>query len=203
MVKYLVQAIAAVLLLVSSTSAHTQLDFDKLAKTFLTPSVTTTRVPSTDPRPVHPLVAGIEFGGTGNNAYDYNDAVEPGEIVRGVTIRAGKRVDGLGIIHQDLRGNPVTLENGARDGGGEPQTLNLGPGEYFTTIEAHTGEKDGRKGISFIKLTTNMNNSISGGTPTNDIGTETAKPGYQIGGFSGKSGDEIDSVAAVWASIKP
>ncbi|KAK1945587.1 hypothetical protein P3T76_002635 [Phytophthora citrophthora] len=205
MVKFLIQAIATVLLLASSTSAHTQLDFDKLAtdaKNYLTPSVTATGTPSTEVRPLHPLVAGIEFGGTGNNAYEYRDAVEPGEIVRGVTIRAGKRVGGVGIIHQDLSGNPKTLLNGARAGGGKSQTLDLGPGEYIKTIEAHTGEKDGRKGISFVKFTTNLGNSVSGGTPTDDIGTETAEEGYQIGGFSGKSGDEIDSVAAIWATLK-
>ncbi|KAL3668946.1 hypothetical protein V7S43_006233 [Phytophthora oleae] len=205
MVKFLFQAIATVLLLASSTSAHTQLDFDKLAtdaKNYLTPSTTVTGAPATEDRPLHPLLSGIEFGGTGNNAYEYRDAVEPGEVVRGVTIRAGKRVDGLGIIHQDLSGNPVTLENGARAGGGDPQTLTLGPGEYIKTIEAHTGAKDGRKGIFYIKFTTNLGNSVHGGTPTNDVGTQTADEGYQLGGFYGKSGDEIDSVAAIWATLK-
>eukprot|EP00644_Phytophthora_capsici_P001557 jgi/Phyca11/129077/e_gw1.81.192.1 len=117
-------------------------------------------------------------------------------------IRAGKRVDGVGIIHQDSSGNPVTLLQGARDEGGTPQTLTLGPGEFIKTIEAHTGDKDGRKGISYLKFTTNLGNSVSGGTPTNDIGTETAEEGYQLGGFFGKSGDEIDSVAAIWATLK-
>ncbi|KAK1941111.1 hypothetical protein P3T76_007817 [Phytophthora citrophthora] len=200
MVKFLFLTLATVLLF-SSTSAHSQVDFDKLvtdATNYLTPS-TTTGAPT---GPVHPLLSGMQFGGTGNKASDYRDAVEPGEVVKGVMIRTGKRVDGVGIIHQDSSGNPVTRLNGARAEGGTPQTLMLGPGEFIKTIEAHTGDKDGRMGISFIKFTTNLGNSISGGTPTNEIGTESAEEGYQLAGFSGKSGDEIDSVAAIWATIK-
>ncbi|KAG3151518.1 hypothetical protein PI126_g10974 [Phytophthora idaei] len=101
-----------------------------------------------------------------------------------------------------VAGEPVTNFVSGRDG--DPQTLTLGPGEYITSIEAHTGEKDGRKRISFIKFTTNKNNYVSGGTLTDDIGKEDApEEGYQIGGFFGKRGDEIDSVAAIWATILP
>ncbi|KAG1689140.1 hypothetical protein DVH05_002778 [Phytophthora capsici] len=204
MKKFFFPTIVTMLLLASSSSARSQVDFEKLAvdaANYLTPG-TTTAAPTTATGPIHPLLSGIEFGGIDNKAFDYRDSVHPGEVVRGVMIRAGKRVDGVGIIHQDSSGNPVTLLQGARDEGGTPQTLTLGPGEFIKTIEAHTGDKDGRKGISYLKFTTNLGNSVSGGTPTNDIGTETAEEGYQLGGFFGKSGDEIDSVAAIWATLK-
>ncbi|KAG2788571.1 hypothetical protein JG687_00018485 [Phytophthora cactorum] len=203
MARFIFLFLATVALVAGSTSA--QLDFGKL-KEYATDFKEQFSNNATDPpagkRPLHGLLSGLEFGGTGNNAYEYRDAVEPGEVVRGVTIRTGKRVHDIGIIHENLAGEPVTNFVSGRDG--DPQTLTLGPGEYITSIEAHTGEKDGRKRISFIKFTTNKNNYVSGGTPTDDIGKEDApEEGYQIGGFFGKRGDEIDSVAAIWATILP
>ncbi|KAG3250277.1 hypothetical protein PI124_g5080 [Phytophthora idaei] len=161
MARFIFQFLATVALVAGSTSA--QLDFGKL-KEYATDFKEQFSNNATDPpagkRPLHGLLSGLEFGGTGNNAYDGRD--------------------------------------------GDPQTLTLGPGEYITSIEAHTGEKDGRKRISFIKFTTNKNNYVSGGTLTDDIGKEDApEEGYQIGGFFGKRGDEIDSVAAIWATILP
>ncbi|KAL3659449.1 hypothetical protein V7S43_015441 [Phytophthora oleae] len=203
MAKFFFHVLALVLLVTSSASAHTQLDFGKLAtdiKNYV--KANTTEAPTTESTPLPPLLSGTVFGATDGAADEIRDAVEPGEIVRGVTIRTGERVNGVSIIHQDLSGNPETLTNDS-DMGGEPQTLWLGSGEYFTTIEAHTGEKDGRKSIFFIKLTSSLGNSISGGTPTDDIGTETAQEGYQLGGFVGGLGDEIESIGAIWAAIKP
>ncbi|ETI45127.1 hypothetical protein F441_10155 [Phytophthora nicotianae CJ01A1] len=201
MVRCIFQVLVAVVLVAGTTSA---LDFGKL-KDYATDIKEQFTNNATDPpagkRPLHPLLSGLEFGGTGNDAYEYRDAVEPGEVVKGVTIRTGKRVNGIGIIHQNLAGEPVTNYVGGE--GGDPQTLTLNPGEYIISIEAHTGEKDGRKRISYIKLTTNKNNSISGGTPTNEVGKESAQEGYQVGGFYGKRGDELDSVAAIWATILP
>ncbi|KAF4042810.1 Jacalin-like lectin domain [Phytophthora infestans] len=203
MVRFIFQILATAALVAGSTSA--QLDFGKL-KEYATDFKDQITNNATDApagkRPLHGLLSGLEFGGTGNDAYEYRDAVEPGEVVRGVTIHTGKRVNDIGIIHQNLAGEPVTFFASGK--GGDPHTLMLGPDEHITSIEAHTGEKDGRKRISFIKFTTNKGNSVSGGTPTNDIGKESApEEGYQVGGFFGKRGDEIDSVAAIWATILP
>ncbi|KAG1693017.1 hypothetical protein DVH05_024053 [Phytophthora capsici] len=203
MAKFFFHVFAVVLLLASSATAHTQLDFEKLAKDakeYLNGN--TTEAPTTESRPLHPLLSGTVFGTADGSPFTIRDAVEPGEKVRGVTIRTGERVDGVGIIHQNLLGNPETLYND-REPDAPRQTLWLGSGEYFKTIEAHTGEKDGHKSIFFIKLTTNLGNSISGGTPTSDIGTETAEEGYQLGGFVGGMENEIESIGAIWATIKP
>ncbi|KAK1931453.1 hypothetical protein P3T76_013209 [Phytophthora citrophthora] len=212
MPKFFFHVLVLVLLVASSVSAHAQLDFGKLAndaKEYLNgkkteapaPAPAPAPVPATESKPLHPLVSGTVFGANDGAASVIRDAVEPGEKVRGVTIRTGERVDGVGIIHQNLFGKPEILHND-RDTSAPRQTLWLASGEYFKTIEAHTGEKDGRKTIFFIKLTTNLGNSISGGTPTSDIGTETAEEGYQIGGFVGGLGDEIESIGAIWATLK-
>ncbi|EGZ21208.1 hypothetical protein PHYSODRAFT_313515 [Phytophthora sojae] len=46
------------------------------------------------------------------------------------------------------------------------------------------------------------NNTVSGGTRTTKIGKDTAPEGYQLGGFVGTCGTEVDSVGAIWTRIK-
>ncbi|KAF1784833.1 Jacalin-like lectin domain [Phytophthora cactorum] len=84
----------------------------------------------------------------------------------------------------------------------------LAEGEYITIMEAHTGKHKEHTRVKYIKFTTNLGNFIEGGTwmgynITDQVGTDTAKDGYQLGGFIGRSGDELDRVCAIWTSIKP
>ncbi|ETO99886.1 hypothetical protein F441_22686 [Phytophthora nicotianae CJ01A1] len=57
--------------------------------------------------------------------------------------------------------------------------------------------------VKYIKFTTNKGNFIEGGARTDKIETDTAKEGYQLGGFVGRSGDELDLVSVIWTSIEP
>ncbi|KAF4029725.1 putative secreted protein [Phytophthora infestans] len=76
-------------------------------------------------------------------------------------------------------------------------TLTLGAGEFITGIEAHWGEKDDHTRDKYIQFTTSSGKTISGGNPTKDIGKDSAPPGYQLGGFVGTCGKELDSVGVV------
>ncbi|OWZ05637.1 hypothetical protein PHMEG_00022238 [Phytophthora megakarya] len=69
-------------------------------------------------------------------------------------------------------------------------------------MEAHAGKHKHHTRIKYIKFTTNKGNSIEGGTKTDIIGMDTAKEGYQLSGFVGRSGDELDMVGAIWTSIQ-
>ncbi|KAG6594050.1 uncharacterized protein IUM83_19942 [Phytophthora cinnamomi] len=82
--------------------------------------------------------------------------------------------------------------------GGYPKTLGLNSGERFLCLEAHSGKYHGRTRIRYIKITTSSGRSIDGGTPTTKIGKVCAPDGFQLGGFAGSSGDELDQVGAVW-----
>ncbi|GMF37252.1 unnamed protein product [Phytophthora lilii] len=87
--------------------------------------------------------------------------------------------------------------------GGSPNTLTLGDGEYITGMEAHYGEKDDHTRIKYIKFTTNKGNTVEGGNPDKKMKgaeTDSAPMGYQLGGFFGRCGNELDSVGAIWTS---
>ncbi|EGZ09150.1 hypothetical protein PHYSODRAFT_318848 [Phytophthora sojae] len=139
------------------------------------------------------------FGGPHGNKYTDMDLVAPGQAVKSITIRTGERVNGVGIHFIDLTGKDQYLYHGG--GGGDNNTLTLGQNEYVTGIEAHWGEYHSHTRVRFIQFTTSANNTISGGTRATKIGTDTAPEGYQLGGFLGTSGVELDSVAAIWTSI--
>ncbi|TDH71064.1 hypothetical protein CCR75_002803 [Bremia lactucae] len=147
-------------------------------------------------QPVHTNIAGTEFGDKDGGQFDYRFSKNFGEILKGVTISTGERVDSIGVIFQTPRQEQVTYSYGGD--GGTLQTLMLQEGERITGIEAHSTVKDGRKRISFIKISTNQNRFIEGGTKTDDVNKEDAEDGFQLMGFYGRHGDEVNSVGALW-----
>ncbi|KAF1795419.1 Jacalin-like lectin domain [Phytophthora cactorum] len=148
------------------------------------------------------VYVGPEFGGPHGD--DYTDAalVKSGQKVLSINLRAAERVDAVILTIVNPSGEESTLYHGG--GGGDLKTpLALAEGEYITVMEAHAGKHKERTRIKYIKFTTNLGNFIEGGTRTDNIGTDTAKDGYQLGGFIGRSGDELDLVSAIWTSIQP
>ncbi|KAE9031332.1 hypothetical protein PR002_g9656 [Phytophthora rubi] len=143
----------------------------------------------------------VQFSDTlgGPHGTDFSDeaSVVAGETVSFVTIRAGARVDGisLGVSSPTAQ----TFTHGGT--GGTDNTLTLGVGEYITSMEAHWGKKDGHTRIFYLSFGTNAGNSVSGGTQTDSVGSMTAPEGYQLAGFYGRDGDDIDLLGAIWASI--
>ncbi|KAF4044438.1 Jacalin-like lectin domain [Phytophthora infestans] len=128
--------------------------------------------------------------------------VKSGQKVLSVNLRASERVDAVILTIVNPLGQESTLYHGG--GGGDLKTpLALASGEYITVMEAHSGKHEGRTRVKYIKFTTNLGNFIEGGTRTDNIGTDTAREGYQLGGFDGRSGDELDQVSAIWTSIQP
>ncbi|TDH71315.1 hypothetical protein CCR75_005571 [Bremia lactucae] len=147
-------------------------------------------------QPVHTQIAGKEFGDKYGGQFDYRFSKNFGDILKGVTISTGKRVDSIGVIFQTPQHKQVKYSYGGD--GGNLQTLMLQQRERITGIEAHSTVKDGRKRISFIKISTNLNRSIQGGTKTDDVDKEDAENGFQLMGFYGRRGDEVNSVGALW-----
>lgn len=138
------------------------------------------------------------FGGPHGKQFSDQLAVTSGMTVSSVTIRTGKRVDGLGM--EISAPTKMTFSHGGT--GGKENTLVLDKGEYITSMEAHWGQKGGYTRIFYLSLGTSSDNTVSGGTQTEIRGSVTAPEGYQLSGFFGRFGDEIDLVGAVWSSIK-
>ncbi|GMF50192.1 unnamed protein product [Phytophthora fragariaefolia] len=137
------------------------------------------------------------FGGPHGEQFSDQLAVTSGMTVSSVTIRAGERVDGLTV--QISAPKEMTFTHGGT--GGKDNTLTLEAGEYITTMEAHWGQKGGHTRIFYLNLGTSKGRSVAGGSQTDEKGSVTAPKGYQLAGFFGRYGDEMDLIGAVWSSI--
>ncbi|OWZ00549.1 hypothetical protein PHMEG_00028231 [Phytophthora megakarya] len=147
---------------------------------------------------------GAIFGGDHGDAFSDVTMVESGQKVLSINLRANERVDAviLTVVSptDEVKGSTDLTHGG--HGGDLKTPLVLTEGEYITTMEAHSGKHKSRTRIKYIKFTTNKGNFIEGGTKTDEIGTDTAKEGYQLSGFVGRSGDELDMVGAIWTSVE-
>ncbi|KAG1694312.1 hypothetical protein DVH05_005076 [Phytophthora capsici] len=144
------------------------------------------------------------FGGPHGDKYSDIDLTSAGQSVKAITIRSADRVDAVALDVVSPDGSPSTLHHGGH--GGDKNTLSLAKKEHITSIEVHWGKYDRKTRVMYIEFTTSAGNTISGGTPqenTDDMGTDTAPEGYQLGGFMGFCGHELDSVGAIWTSIAP
>ncbi|MFI1510812.1 jacalin-like lectin, partial [Streptomyces sp. NPDC020597] len=133
-----------------------------------------------------------QFGGPHGDYYNDIDAVPAGARVTTVALRAGARVDQVSLTVAGGAG----LTHGGN--GGTAASLTLGGDEYLTTAYLCQAQKDGHTRIFYTRFTTNLGRSLSGGTTTSDCVTRTAPTGWQIAGFHGRSGNEIDKLGFVY-----
>lgn len=133
-----------------------------------------------------------QFGGPHGDYYNDIDRVPAGARASTIALRAGSRVDQLGVTLS----NGTTLTHGGT--GGTASSLTLGSGEYVTTAYLCQAEKDGHTRIFYARFTTNLGRILAGGTTTSDCVTRTAPSGWQIAGFHGRSGDEVDKVGFIY-----
>ncbi|OWZ22809.1 hypothetical protein PHMEG_0002429 [Phytophthora megakarya] len=145
-----------------------------------------------------PVQLSESIGGPHGLQFSDQLAATSGMIISSVTIRAGERVDGLTL--QVTSPKEMTFTHGGA--GGKENTLTLEPGEYITSLEAYVGKKNGKTRIYYLRLGTSGGNQVSGGTQTEEKYIQVAPKGYQLGGFFGRYGDEIDLIGAVWSRIQ-
>jgi len=110
-----------------------------------------------------------------------------------LTFRGGARLDSVA----------VTLADGTRfrhgGTGGTEVSLALGADEYWTEAELCKGEKSGKPRNFYIRAATSSGRILTAGTTTADCATFSAPDGWQIVGFVGQDGDEMDQLAFVYA----
>ncbi|KAG3116781.1 hypothetical protein PI124_g4680 [Phytophthora idaei] len=68
-------------------------------------------------------------------------------------------------------------------------------------MEAHWGKKGGRTRIFYLKFSTNVGRSVEGGNKTDATATMAAPEDYQIGGFHGRAGEEIDLLGVIFVKV--
>jgi hypothetical protein len=128
-----------------------------------------------------------QFGGPHGSYFTDIDGVgRPASV----GLRAGARVDQValgGLVH-----------GGA---GGTATSLALGAGEYVTTANLCRGRYHSQTRIFSAKFTTNLGNSIAGGTTTSDCVTFTAPAHAYISGFHGRAGAEVDKLGVIFTRL--
>ncbi|MFD4506225.1 jacalin-like lectin [Streptomyces sp. NPDC058457] len=133
-----------------------------------------------------------QFGGPHGDYYQDIARVPAAARATQISLRAGSRVDQVGITLS----NGTTLAHGGT--GGTASSLTLGSGEYVTTAYLCEGKYNSSTRIFYAKFTTNLGRTLAGGTTTSDCVTRTAPSGWQIAGFHGRAGDELDKVGFIY-----
>ncbi|MBE8518614.1 endonuclease [Amycolatopsis sp. H6(2020)] len=133
-----------------------------------------------------------QYGGPHGDYFTDVPAVPAGARVRTLSLRSGNRVDQVGVTLE----NGTTLTHGGT--GGTAASLTLGTGEYVTTATLCQGKYSNTTRIFSARFTTNLGRVLAGGSTTGDCATRTAPDGWQIAGFHGRTGAEVDKVGFVY-----
>lgn len=131
------------------------------------------------------------YGGGGGSGYSFIEEMN-GQFPEKIAIRSGNRLDRVEFTYPS-----GTAAVGGT--GGDLKELSLADGEYIVKMEVSKAKKSlfGTYRISYIKLTTNLGNTLEGGTK-GDIYTFAAPAGYAIAGVHGFCADEIDRIGAIY-----
>jgi endonuclease/exonuclease/phosphatase family metal-dependent hydrolase len=135
------------------------------------------------------------FGGPHGAPFTDVATVPVGQRVTQVSLRAGARVERVGITFA----NGTSFAHGGN--GGTERSLTLSAGEHITSVTLQSGQRDGRTRIFYIRFMTNLGRTLSGGSATSSTVTYTAPVGWQISGFHGRSGAEIDKLGVIYTAV--
>ncbi|WP_129787666.1 jacalin-like lectin [Promicromonospora panici] len=133
-----------------------------------------------------------QFGGPHGDFFTDVDDLTAGASATELRLRAASRVDQIGLTLAD----GVRLEHGGS--GGTLKTLALSSGEYPVSLQLCRAKHDDHTRISYARFTTSTGRTLAGGTETGDCTTYTAPSGWQIAGFHGRSGSELDKVGVIY-----
>ncbi|MFJ5712333.1 jacalin-like lectin [Streptomyces sp. NPDC093105] len=135
------------------------------------------------------------FGGPHGAAFNDADDLPATVSPRTLTLRGGSRLDAVSLTHD---GGTALTHGGT---GGTATSLTLAAGEHLTSVRLTRGQKDGRTRVFSASFTTDRGRTLSSGVASSDTRTFAAPSGWQIVGFTGRSGDEIDKLGVLYAPI--
>ncbi|MEU8240009.1 jacalin-like lectin [Actinoplanes missouriensis] len=129
------------------------------------------------------------FGGPHGSHFTDIDAAGP---LTTIGLRAGSRVD---QVSAGLASGGTLVHGGS---GGTATSLTLRSGEYVTSARLCRGKHNGQTRIFSATFTTSLGATVTGGTTTADCVTRTAPAGWQIAGFHGRGGNEVDKLGFIY-----
>ncbi|KAL1886972.1 hypothetical protein Cpir12675_006793 [Ceratocystis pirilliformis] len=104
----------------------------------------------------------------------------------------GRRLDKVAVTLSD----ETLFEHGGK--GGKWKKITLAVDEFWTKVDLCQGMKEGKTRIFYIKATTSKNQILEVGKSSDTCTTYVAPSGFQILGFVGQSGDEIDQLGVIY-----
>ncbi|KAI9915235.1 hypothetical protein PsorP6_008305 [Peronosclerospora sorghi] len=117
------------------------------------------------------------------------------QTLNSVTLSADERLDAI----MTNVASPVEATWNHGGSGGQESVLLLESGEFINMMEISWGEtQEECIGIFFLNLTTNMGNSVSFGTKTEESTTVTAPDGFELSGFYGRAAAEVHQLGIIW-----
>lgn len=133
------------------------------------------------------------FGGDGGISFNNVSQLPASPLVSQLRIRAGSRVDQLGLSLQSGQ----SFNHGGS--GGTLATLNLNSGEYVTALTVCQGQRNGSNRIFYASFSTSQNRSLSGGSQTGSCTTFNAPANWQISGLHGRAETELDKIGVIYS----
>jgi endonuclease/exonuclease/phosphatase family metal-dependent hydrolase len=124
--------------------------------------------------------------------------------ITSITLQGASRLDAVSYTLEFPDGSTQTITHGGS--GGDASTLSL-DGDYVTSITLCQGQFEDHTRIFSAEIETNGGQTLSAGTSTSDCATFTVPtdPGsggsWGLVGFWGRSGDEVDRLAAIWGAV--
>jgi endonuclease/exonuclease/phosphatase family metal-dependent hydrolase len=136
-----------------------------------------------------------QFGGPHGTSYNDVNLITSAPVVTQIGIRSEDRVDQVNLSLSD----GTTFTHGGT--GGTAQSLTMEAGEYISEVTLNSGKEDDHTRIFYISFMTNQGRSLSGGSTTDTTQTFTAPEGWQIVGFHGRAGTELDKLGVIYARV--
>ncbi|KAH8810027.1 endonuclease exonuclease phosphatase family protein [Hyaloscypha sp. PMI_1271] len=133
------------------------------------------------------------WGGPHGNWFNDLESLPTTPKASVLSFRGGSRLDSVGLTLT----SGTTLTHGGT--GGTAASLTLGSSEYWVTAKLCQGQKSGQTRNFYILATTSLGRTLAAGTSTTDCATFSAPSGWQIVGFMGQDGDEMDQLAFIYA----
>ncbi|KQV13223.1 MULTISPECIES: jacalin-like lectin [unclassified Kitasatospora] len=133
-----------------------------------------------------------QFGGPHGDYFNDVVSIAPAARVSTLRLRGGSRLDQVGLT---LVGGSTLTHGGT---GGTGTELTLGSGEFLSSVEFCQGSYSGHTRIFRAKFTTNLGRTLASGSSTSDCVTRTAPAGWQIAGFTGRAGGEVDKLGLIY-----
>ncbi|GAB7350607.1 hypothetical protein MBLNU459_g1175t1 [Dothideomycetes sp. NU459] len=129
-------------------------------------------------------------------SYTFNDIAHlpSTPTISSITLRGGDRLDAVSLTYAD----GTVLKHGGT--GGTDSTLALGSSEYVTAAQVCTGTHTTLR-VFYVKLTTNLGNTVEAGTASSTCVTLDAPSGSKLVGYFGATADEVDGLGLVWKTV--